>query len=399
MSWQDHVLKYFREMLPKLGPPKCKKVYEIHGMLDEINTIAIPDTGASVNTINTAFAQTRGYRLKSGPENRTKIKTPNGHETFSDGIVELYWTFADSPDTKHNLVFHAVTESPNDILLGMPFLEATGALTTHARRITIRKRVAESNKRNVRFQSINDSALPRARGQLDKRDVLALADTGSKVNIMSLDYAKQHGYTIDCSPDAIGALQFANGAEEQTIGRVMARWRFANGTDEHLLAFDVLKHSHYDLVVGQDVLFETGAFNNHAESIVYHVASLEQNSGRPYCPINSVRRSPKFFRGWNKSKGKGSEDGLAAQPATLGRNAELERRAKAQILIDSMPDVPAKDAAIEVEKQRCSAWHSQQPQRQQQASTTRSSSQNASTSADAGSSQRSASYSSGSSRT
>lgn len=360
---------------------QSKQAYEIHGSLEGRETTATPDTGAGLNTIDTSFALAHGYVLKTDKKHRAKIKTLNQGTFVSDGAVELKWTFEGEPETEYNVLFQAVSNSPHKILLGMPFLRETGTMGSNNHRITTHEVLHDRyvSTRSVCFQSTADSVLPHAKGKLGGKNELMLADSGSEVNVMSLAYAHTNAYHVDRSPDEQETLRFSDGSERRTIGRARARWKFAHDNISYVVEFGVLENSHFDLVLGQDILFDTEAFKNHAEAIVYlskglnDVSLSDGMSDDPNDACNiiirfvcAVRLIPSLFI--KREKPKNSPEG-GQDNARDKRDAELERRAEAGKLIVSMPDELAKTHAIEAEEQRCRAWQQHQQQKQQSAST------------------------------
>lgn len=340
-----------------------RKSYEILGTLNRLTTTAWPDTCAGVNTISKAFAIVRGYHVENECHDRTIIKTPNGGETVSEGIVKLKWGFGADPREIHDLIFHVVDHSPHEVILGCPLLQETETMTTNRSRIVVRKIYTSQAScfRKACYQGVSRSMLPHIKGNIDGTSTSALADSGCEVNIMSLAYARAHGLNIDNDPDSRETLLFADGQKRQTFGRVLAPWMFADTDEEQWVPFEVLEDSMFDVVLGQDFIFDTNVFGSHASSIVYLSDTFQQGHDGFSCHyVNSVRLIPKLFR---KSK---KEEAHVAQ-GDLNWVTESERRIKAQDEINIMSDGADKHALRTAEEQRSLEWIIKRKQQQQQA--------------------------------
>ncbi|RYP92034.1 hypothetical protein DL770_001889 [Monosporascus sp. CRB-9-2] len=137
----------------------------------------------------------------------------------------------------------------------------------------------------------------RIKCNLDGRNVIAVADYGSDVNLMSLSYAERKGYRIDRRLEVRKRLQFGDGSQANTLGQVIVSnltldWRrpattrleemysdrsvegrqpkpsppldseSAQDADATFSAvFDVLLSLPCDVLLGRDFLWATDAFN------------------------------------------------------------------------------------------------------------------------------------------
>ena len=342
-----------------------RTTHEVLGTLEGKPAIGTPDTGAAVNTINTSFAKRLGFRISRNPEHRVTVKTLHNKSVVSDGLVRLWWTFASEPQQRYEVVFHAISNSPHDIMFGMPFLHDTGMLRGNNHRITTRRSFSWplASLRKICLQSMEGYELPQFEGTLNGETVLALADSGSEVNVMSMVYTKAHGLDLCRESDQREVFQFADGSQRQSAGRVSASWKLSGRSDPLLLDFQVLEDSQFDIVLGQDVVFSTNVFQDDTEHGFLAPNPLESPS---YAPVNAVRSIP-WFMGLKRLMRliqREHTDGVK-EAETKERNAELERHARAEELIQEMPEGLVKTAAREAARRQCQAWLEFQRQRQQ----------------------------------
>ena len=100
----------------------------------------------------------------------------------------------------------------------------------------------------------------------DGHTVLAIPDTGADRNVMSLQYAVDHGFELMTGQNHCGYLQFADGSYDKTVGQVKTYWTFASG-ERVPVTFEVLEYCCSDVVIGEELLTEHNVFVDHAPSI------------------------------------------------------------------------------------------------------------------------------------
>ena len=129
------------------------------------------------------------------------------------------------------------------------------------------------------------------RGRLEQGlETLALADSGAERNIMDYAYALAHGLRVDQDPKCRGYVQFANGAIQQTLGRVESSWTFENG-ETIFETFEILENCLFDIVLGEDVLYRHDIFNLHSSSLV---SQGIDNSYPELAPFDYLDKLPIF---------------------------------------------------------------------------------------------------------
>lgn len=200
---------------------------------------ACPDSGSSENVMREDWASNHNLKIRRTPRDRRKLfELGNGKLVRAAGRacanVEISRA-ARSPSRsrKRRVWFYIFENCPVPIILGMPFLESEAILTTNQHLLeTCPKDYGD-------VDSICWIGSPRTqiRCSLDGQRSVATADTGSDLNLMSLDYAKRSGYWIDDRPEVRRRLQFGDGSVAETMGQVYVSsfsldWRSPSSTLE-----------------------------------------------------------------------------------------------------------------------------------------------------------------------
>ena len=67
-------------------------------------------------------------------------------------------------------------------------------------------------------------------------------------------------------PENRRVLEFADGSQQETVGQVETSWTFDSGQSITLI-FEVLEDCIYDVILGEEVLWEHNVFETYAASI------------------------------------------------------------------------------------------------------------------------------------
>ena len=155
----------------------------------------------------------------------------------------------------------------------------------------------------------------------DTHQVSAIPDTGADRNVMSLQYAIDHGLEIKTGPEHRGYLQFADGSFDETVGQVETSWTFASG-ERIPVTFEVLEYCCSDVIIGEDILTDHNVFQEHAASIFSQASDEDYYELAPFDYVNS------WQRGYEKLKEKlaSKEDSPRRRPPAMDTEAEEQRR-------------------------------------------------------------------------
>jgi hypothetical protein len=225
-----------------------------------------------------------------------KIILGNGRKMLSMGTVKLTLAFRDSPDQIINVVARVVKNFSFDILLGNPFLEATQTMQKHLHRFTcclfpIKNlwsfcRIGETAQR---FHATMENNIP----------FTALADTGSRRNIMSAEWALQHGLLIRSNPENLGWITFPVGPEEATIGQVHTSISLQDG-ERVPAVFDVLPTCRLPVVLGVDFVLDNEIHRKYTESFL----DIQVDGEGTESACMGMGRIPWFVKAGEKIKNK-----------------------------------------------------------------------------------------------
>ncbi|KAK6834876.1 hypothetical protein PG987_009570 [Apiospora arundinis] len=273
---------------------------------------ACPDSGSSQNIMREDWARKHKLKIRRRPSDRGLFQLGNGQTIRAMGRVRAYIKIVRAqsmPQSRRKEWFYVFKKCPVPIVLGMPFLDCANILTRNKHLLEV------CPKDYSGIDSVLWIGTPRnqMRCSLDGRRAVATADTGSDVNLMSLDYSKHNGYQIDNRPDVRRHLQFGDGSVEETMGQVYVNnfsldWRSPPTTlspveDDMLLAeksqngdisdtdtvsvqyhviFHVLRNLPCGIILGRSLLETTDAFSQDGIQLPFSDPKRGQKKG-PAC--------------------------------------------------------------------------------------------------------------------
>jgi hypothetical protein len=222
-------------------------------------TSGIGDTGSEETIISEERCREIGEQVIPDP---MWITLGNQRRMFSLGKVDIPVAFPDTPGQIMMVLARVVKQFSFDLLLGNPFLEATQTMEKYIHRFvrclfSTRNlwsfcRVGETRRR---FKATMGNDIPFA----------ALADTGSRRNVMSADWAFQQRFEIRSKPGNLGWITFPKGPKEATIGQVHTHISLPDGKLVSTI-FDVLPTCRLSVVLGIDFVLDNNIYQNYASS-------------------------------------------------------------------------------------------------------------------------------------
>lgn len=194
--------------------------------------------------------------------------------------------------------------------MGMPFLDETQTLVKYQYRL--QPRIIPS------FLPIQLSSLNSPRQRLycliDSQPKLANADTGSEIDIMSLEYALKRGFSMTAVGLSTSTVQFADGNTSELAGKVSVL--IVLGTPEGLRVFTtfyVLEGLTSDILFGEDFLDKTTAFETYRNA--FSIIDCDNDAAE----VNGI-----VWFNTTESRVSRAMDALALRPRS-GREPVLER--------------------------------------------------------------------------
>ncbi|KFY55625.1 hypothetical protein V496_06947 [Pseudogymnoascus sp. VKM F-4515 (FW-2607)] len=269
--------------------------------------LACPDSGSEKNIISKACAVEHGFRIRHRKTKDIKrFEVGNGDIVWSIGRVFETVGLPGSPLWKKKRWFYVLDNCPVPLVMGMEFLREAEVLTKY-RHLLENCPVEMSNISSLLWIG---SPRNRLRCTFDGRQLEAVADTGSDLNLMSLACAEREGFRIDRRTEVRTEIVVGNGEVIETLGQVYVSnltldWREpeaeppeqpprrrANdvplepdphgstqrphgGDDDLYIAFHVVENLPCDIILGQKFLIDTDAFNKCPELL--NIPPSDQN--------------------------------------------------------------------------------------------------------------------------
>ncbi|OBT63251.1 hypothetical protein VE03_07787 [Pseudogymnoascus sp. 23342-1-I1] len=255
--------------------------------------LACPDSGSEKNIISKACAVEHGFRIRRKAKDKKRFEVGNGDIVWSIGRVSEIVRLPGSPLWQKKRWFYVLDNCPVPLVMGMKFLREAEILTKY-RHLLENCPVDMSNISSLLWIG---SPRNRLRCTIDGRQLVAAADTGSDLNLMSLECAEREGFQIDRRMEARAQIVVGSGKVIETLGQVYVSnltldWREAEaepperpphipttdvtlkpdphkseyplhreGDDDLYTPFHVVKHLPCDIVFGERFLHDTDAFN------------------------------------------------------------------------------------------------------------------------------------------
>ena len=242
---------------------------------DDKEDLAYADSGSCKNIMAESCAQQKGLIIRRRPKDVRVFQVGNGKLVTSIGRARAHVRLVKGFDKPRKEWFHILPNCPAAIVLGMPFLEAAQILSKNRH---ILEECPPKSRAIDRVLWIS-SPRNRMRCNLDGRNVTAIADSGSDLNLMSLSYAERGGYHIDRRKGVRRRLEFGDGSQEDTVGEITVHNLTLNWCEPETAplepletygedtrptfsaVFQVLRDLPSDVILGRDLLCDSDAFN------------------------------------------------------------------------------------------------------------------------------------------
>jgi hypothetical protein len=159
---------------------------------------ALADTMASKNVMSEEHAASIGAVIDGSPGKQDTFVNAVGESFRSLGQTTMEVSFPGDPLKKIRQTFTVVKNCAAALVMGDPFLRMTETLTKFRYRL---KRVARTITQPLRVCYM-DAPHRQLSCSIDGHSVLANADTGSEIDLVSLEYAIRRGwYFENLGPD------------------------------------------------------------------------------------------------------------------------------------------------------------------------------------------------------
>lgn len=210
----------------------CGLPITFEGSSGPASVMAIPDTGAAVNVMSLDLASHLGLRVDWDTEDKTELKLLDGTTATSTATVKAFCWFARTFHTeapRMRCVFFVLLSLASDLIMSAAFLEEIETFTK------FRNRLIELALKSSNLLKIRSIGRMRQRVQccVDGGNVLAIADSGSDVDILSLSYASKRSLRWQTTTDIV---ELADGSTRKACGKVVAQ--LSLGMDAKLLSVE-----------------------------------------------------------------------------------------------------------------------------------------------------------------
>ncbi|ERF68161.1 hypothetical protein EPUS_05242 [Endocarpon pusillum Z07020] len=244
---------------------------------------AVPDYGAGENVIEEPLAMKLGADINYSAAARTSFMNAQGGTIKSIGTATLKCSFPNEPRREFQCVFRVLRKMVVPLIMGRKFLIKTKTLSDHPERLQYDTRLSD------KFWRLFHLAKPQSllRCSVDSQEVLANADTGSDIDLASLEFAIAGGYTIHPAQQGRDRVLFADGECVKLRGTIDVELDIMDGATQQpsLLKsrstrLHVLEGLTSDILLGDETLVCLEAFTKYQESFVdidstYHYTQLQ----------------------------------------------------------------------------------------------------------------------------
>lgn len=225
--------------------------------------ISRPDSGSEDNIIAVDVLSALKLKMDTAPEHRKKFRVANGKSVWALGQIVIKCFFAKDRTLELCCTFYVFQNLTSQLIMGMPFLDETQTLVKYQYRFQPR---IIPKYRPIQLNSLNS---PRRRLYclVGSQPELANADTGSDLDLMSLDYVLKRGFSMTAVGLSSSTIQFADGSTSELEGKVSVS--IVLGPPEGLgtlTTFYVLDGLTSDIILGEDFLDKTTAFETYRDA-------------------------------------------------------------------------------------------------------------------------------------
>ena len=228
----------------------------VQGMLLD----ALPDTNATENFITRELVAKIGISIDSSTGKQQTYQNACGGSFRAIGEAVLDIWFPNNPSQVWSQCRFVVVEKlAAAVIIGDPFLRLTETLTKFRYRL---KKVSNPFKKIWRVCLV-DTPCRKIGCSIGSVPVMTSADTGSDVDLISMDYARSRGWRVHEMPEGNGCVTLADGTVKKVSGYVEVP--LSIGTSTYSITLYVLEGLVCDVLLGDSTLEEIDAFNRHED--------------------------------------------------------------------------------------------------------------------------------------
>ena len=170
--------------LEEFAPSQSIRRVDLPMIIQGSTIISRPDSGSEDNIIAADVLSMLNLNMDTAPEHRKEFRVANGRSVWALGRIMVTCAFAKDRTLELHCTFYVFANLTSSLIMGMPFLDETQTLVKYQYRF--QPRTIPS------FGPLQLSSLNNPRRRLyclvNSPPKLANADTGSEIDLMSLEY-------------------------------------------------------------------------------------------------------------------------------------------------------------------------------------------------------------------
>ncbi|KAH8588324.1 hypothetical protein B0O99DRAFT_639521 [Bisporella sp. PMI_857] len=216
---------------------------------------------ASKNVMSEEYAVSIGAIIDRSPRKQHTFVNAVGKSFRSLGETTMEVSFPDD-SSRIRQTFAVVKNCAAALVIGDPFLRMTETLTKFRYRL---KKAIHTVKQCWRLCYM-DVPYRQISCSIDGHSVFANADTGSEIDLVSLEYANRRGWHIEKFGPDDGYVELADGSIVKLAGCIEARLNIGGKSSRK--TFHILDRLQCDALLGDETLYSLDVFNQHESLFV-----------------------------------------------------------------------------------------------------------------------------------
>jgi hypothetical protein len=221
------------------------------------------DTGTMANHISLDLAKELGYPIDYSSKLQGQFKMANGKIITAVGRIAADVAFPQNGrENKMICHFNVFKTLAFPALIGMAFLHATETLSRYTSRLVS---LPDDYRRSFRLYSVGE-ATNEARCFIDGNPVIACADTGAEIALISAEYALRYNMVLNASCEE---LMLADGTLDYTSGFADVRFKPLVYMKSRKVRFHVLESLQFEVLLDEDLVEDYALFLNNSHPLVY----------------------------------------------------------------------------------------------------------------------------------
>ena len=197
----------------------CGLPITFEGHCGPASVMAVPDSGSAFNVISLDLAMSLGLRIEWENRDKTELRLLDGTTAISTAAVKAQCRFARTFYTeprKIQCTFFVLPSLVSNLIMSAQFLEDTETFTKFRNRLV---KLTLQPFSLLKLRSIG-RLRQRLRCCVDGEHVEAIPDTGSDIDVVSLEYATKRKFKMQSTEELI---EFADGTVKKVCGKVSAQ--------------------------------------------------------------------------------------------------------------------------------------------------------------------------------